>query len=238
MKAEDYYVYQSTARGLHTETDVERLVSTYAPIYDRVFPRFLPADKGALIYEAACGNGIFLRWARSRGWKNLQGSDISTRELERASSAGFDVENTDSVKALKARPENSIDAIVAIDFIEHVPRDVLLEFLFAACHALKPGGCLIMRGPNGGSPFCGNNLFNDITHVWAYTPTALRSICSMAGFGQVDYLDDTRVSIQQRRWLKVPLMIVAQGILKSLFRAASHDDFRLIGASYYACARK
>jgi 2-polyprenyl-3-methyl-5-hydroxy-6-metoxy-1,4-benzoquinol methylase len=238
MRTEDYYGFQSVARGLNTEEDVQALVGGYGPIYDRVFLPWLPANREAVVYEAACGNGIFLRWARSRGFSRVEGSDISTREVERARSAGFAVEEANSVEVLRSRPPESIDCLVAIDFLEHLPKDQFLEFLHVAYRVLKPAGVLILRGPNGDSPFVGCNLYNDVTHFWAYTSTALRSIAQMAGFGAVDFKDDTLVSIQKRRWLKLPFMIAAQRVMKWLIRAAVHEDIQFLGASFYVCARK
>lgn len=238
MKVEDFYAFQSTARGLHNDEDIQALVRAYAPIYRRLLEKWLPTGKNALIYEAACGNGIFLRWARSEGYGNLKGSDISEKEIARARGAGFDVEHGDSVRAIESSAEGSIDCIVAIDFMEHVPKEVFMEFLRASWRALKPGGCLLMRGPNGDSPFVGLNLYNDITHVWCYTSTSLRAIARMAGFSEINFADDTTASIQRYRLLKLPFMIIAQAVLRLLIRTATHEQIPYLGSSFYICARK
>jgi SAM-dependent methyltransferase len=238
MKAADFYNYQTVARGVRSGRDVEALVRSHAPIYNRILRPWMPEDKSARIYEVACGTGIFLRWARTAGWSAVTGSDIAAADVELARLSGAPVDQHDSLKALGDAPSESLDAIIAINFIEHIPKDVFMEFLSISYRVLRPGGRLIVRAPNGDSPLVGLNLFNDVTHVWAYTTTAYRSLAGMAGFESVEFKDDTLDSIQRRRWLKLPFMMAAQVFLRTLIRMAAHEDVRLLGSSYYACAFK
>jgi cyclopropane fatty-acyl-phospholipid synthase-like methyltransferase len=148
------------------------------------------------------------------------------------------VRAVDSVADLAAAPAGQFEAIIAIDFIEHLPREVLLNFIRHAAHALKPDGVLIVRGPNGDSPFVGRNLFNDITHCWAYTSIAFRALTQIAGFAECRFIDDTVVSVYRHRWLKVPLMQLAQFLTKRWIRLMTRESIDMLGSSYYACARK
>ena len=97
---------------------------------------------------------------------------------------------------------------------------------------------MILRAPNGDSPFAGRNLFNDITHVWAYTSIATRALLQMAGFGRVEFADESSAMIERHRWLKVPLMKCSQALLRFLIRAATRENIKYLSPSIYVAAWK
>jgi hypothetical protein len=119
-----------------------------------------------------------------------------------------------------------------------LPKEALLEFLALAARKLKPGGCLILRGPNGDSPLVGRNLYNDITHVWAYTTIALRALLQMSGFERVAFADECEASVQRQRWLKVPLMRLTRALVRGLIRAAVREHVQWLSPSIYVCTWK
>src|SRR5438093_9616198 len=128
-----------------------------------------------------------LRFWKQQGYTDIAGSDSSACQIDLAKSAGLSVLRGDSLAELQAHPDNRWDCLFAIDFIEHLPKDKLIDFLAQSWRTLKPGGCLILRAPNGDSPLVGRNLFNDITHFWAYTSIATRALLGMAGFTRVQF---------------------------------------------------
>lgn len=232
-----YYQHQSECRNIRTNEDVLKILKAVSPTYDRVFNPWLPSDTSVAIHEVACGPGILLCWLMSKGYINVTGCDIAANEVVLARMTGFDVTHGDAIADLE-RFNQELSTIFAINFIEHIPREAVIKFLRNAYAALRPGGNLILKMPNGDSPFVGRNLFNDITHEWAYTSTAFRAVSVMCGFSQIEFVDDTLVSICHKRWLKRPCMWLAQALLKGLFRAATHERFEYIGSSVYVCARK
>lgn len=102
-----------------------------------------------------------------------------------------------------------------------------MDFLQHGHRTLKPGGKIIMRLPNGDSPFVGMNLFNDITHVWTYTPNCLESLGRMIGFSRFSFDDEGTSCIRDHRWIKVPLSRISQYILKLLFVSAAKASPKL-----------
>jgi 2-polyprenyl-3-methyl-5-hydroxy-6-metoxy-1,4-benzoquinol methylase len=238
MHSDAYYTYQASARGLNTSADVEALTTRMAPTYRRLLTPWLPSRRDALIYEVACGPGIMLRYLRRQGYTQASGSDSAECQTDLARAAGLAVVRADSIAELKRHPLDRWDCLIAIDFIEHLPKDGLIEFLAECQRTLKPGGCLILRAPNGDSPLVGRNLFNDITHVWAYTSIATRALLEMAGFQRVEFAEESLAGLQRHRWLKVPLMQLAQAILRRLIRAATREDVRWLHPSIYVCAWK
>src|SRR5688500_19377563 len=102
-----------------------------------------------------------------------------------------------------AQQPASLSAIIAIDLVEHLGKDVFVEFLEQSKRVLRPGGSLILRLPNGDSPLVGLNLFNDITHVWTYTSNCLSSLARMVGFAATDFFDESTHALRDHRWIKV-----------------------------------
>ncbi len=238
MPGDAYYSYQATARGLNSPADVEALTDRMSAIYDRVLAGWLPLDRKASIYEVACGPGIMLRYLRRQGFTRLEGSDLSECQVALARAAGLPVAQADSLAELRRHPAGTWDCLIAIDFIEHVPKDVLIGFLTECHRTLNPGGCLILRAPNGDSPFVGRNLFNDITHYWAYTSIATRALLMMAGFERVEFADEALALVERHRWLKVPLMKLVQAAVRFAIRLATREHLAFLSSSYYVAAWK
>jgi SAM-dependent methyltransferase len=236
MNGEAYYNYQAVARGLYDVADVERLAAAQSQTYRRLLLRWLPASRDAAIYEAGCGPGIFLRFLRSEGYVNLAGSDSSEPALALARAAGFSVTLADAIEDMRRYPRASLDCVIAIDFIEHLPKDVLIQFLELSAGILKPGGALLLRGPNGDSPFVSRNLFYDITHYWAYTTLATKALLNMAGFERVAFADETLASIRRYRILTVPAAWLSQIVVRWLIRIATREVVRYWGSSIVVAA--
>ena len=97
------------------------------------------------------------------------------------------IDNNQAVSELNRQSRKlrqTFNALVAIDFLEHISKDDVMELLRQAHRVLAKGGRFILRYPNGDSPLVGMNLFNDITHVWTYTPNCLDTLARMHGFAR------------------------------------------------------
>ena len=225
MKANhlDYYRYQAEARQIHTAVDVAEVARQKSYLYDQIVLPRLKSRQGQRIVEAACGHGSFLYWLQNRGFDKILGVDSSTEQTALAQSAGLNIETTEINQWLDAQQSESIHVIVGIDLIEHLPKDDLVAFLQNSHRVLQKGGLLILRYPNGDSPLVGMNLFNDITHIWTYTTTAMRSLSEMCGYANAEFNDESAAAIRDHRWLKVPLCKFSQKILGALFQAATRE---------------
>jgi 2-polyprenyl-3-methyl-5-hydroxy-6-metoxy-1,4-benzoquinol methylase len=238
MSTDLYYDYQAKARGLLTNADVDRLLETLTPVYNRLIKPWLPKQMDAKILEVACGPGIMLRYLKFSGYSNIFGTDSSSCQIKLAGEACPNVKQSDSIEDLKNQGPDQWDCIIAIDFIEHLPKDIFIKFLRLAFSSLKPGGTLILRCPNGDSPFVGRNLFNDITHHWAYTTVATNALLQMNGFESVEFSDDAQASIEKFRWLKIPIMKLTQAVLKRLIQTATRERIFYLSSSVYVRALK
>lgn len=234
-----YYTEQSRGRGIETIADVERHARFEQFVFDRVLQPHLSAGSRDVVYEAATGPGILQWWLKARGFRNVEGSDFSSTEIELAKLINPALAQGDSIADLETRfQKDSLAAIVALDFYEHLPREDFRRFLNVAFSRLTGNGILILRGPNADSPLVGSNLYNDVTHVWAYTTVCLTALLKIAGFAPIWFMDDTRASLHRGRWWKLPLMAASQNLLTAAFWSATRVKINYWGSSLYVYARK
>lgn len=233
-----YYSYQAKARGVRSLEDVIRIARQREHVYSRVVGGWLPKNRNLPIAEIACGHGSFLYWLKSAGYTTVSGIDSSPEQVAFAKLVGSVVEQDEALLWLARQPAGRLAAIIAIDLVEHISKDDFMELLHLAHAALVPGGSLILRLPNGDSPFVGMNLFNDITHVWTYTPNALNSLAQMHGFLTTQFVDEGSDAIRDHRWLKVPLAKITTQLLRCLVRMATRENIRLWSPHLWACLRK
>lgn len=238
MDTSTYYTYQAKARGLNSLDDVMDIVTKCTLLYDKILLPWLPESRTADIYEVACGPGIFLHWLNSHGYTSARGSDSSDVQISLAAAGGLKVKLIDVLEDLRSYPDNSFDCLVGLDFYEHLPKEILLDFLYESNRVLRSNGRLILRGPNGDSPVLGRALFNDITHYWALTTTAFHAVLMMSGFLRTEFKDDTLASIQKQRWLRVPISWVGQQIYRTLIRVATRENIICLSSSMFICAWK
>jgi SAM-dependent methyltransferase len=238
MNVSSYYDYQATARGLATSSEFDRLYDYYRNLYDNLLPAWLPQDKQAAIYEVACGPGLLLKWMTERGYSKARGTDSSKPQITLARSMGLPATLEDSMADLAAMPGDSLDCIIALNFYEHLPKEVFLDFLQLCQKTLKPGGRLILQGPNADSPLVGRNLFNDITHFWAYTSVSLKALFGMFDLKVLASQDDVIEGLYHRRAIKVPVARFARWVLRSLFTAASREHVNSFGMFLWTVGEK
>lgn len=125
------------------------------------------------VLEIGFGNGSFLGYGRARGWQ-MTGVELSTELLDRARRAGFDAANgVDQLAG--AEP---FDLIVLFDVLEHIEPSALIGFVNAVRARLAARGAILLRVPNGDSPFGRRHQHGDITHRIAIGEFMLRQIAS------------------------------------------------------------
>jgi len=234
----DYYKFQAQARGVRSLGEVRRVAEERAYVYDRIVRPWLPKNTALPVAEIACGHGSFLHWLKSRGYTSVTGVDSSPEQIELARQVGVAVEEDEANRWLVRQPENHFAAIIAIDLVEHLSKDDFMELLHLARGVLSPDGSLILRLPNGVSPFVGMNLFNDITHVWTYTPNALNSLSQMHGYSGTQFADEAVGAIRDHRWLKVPLAKAGGLLFRTAVRIATREKIQFWSPHLWACLKK
>jgi 2-polyprenyl-3-methyl-5-hydroxy-6-metoxy-1,4-benzoquinol methylase len=162
---------------------------------------YLPADRGARIADVACGIGYALEMLRNAGYANAVGIDLSAEQVEVARRRQLPVERAEALAFLRER-EGHWDALLALDFLEHLRRDELFEFLDAARFALKPGGRLVIKTPNALSPLASRFRWRDLTHELVYSEHSLRQAFVTCGLRTVTIVGERFRPLTAKAWAR------------------------------------
>ena len=119
-----------------------------------------PPEDGTIL-EVGYGNGAFLAYARSRGWR-VMGTELLPELIAEAREAGYDARSADDLSSIA---DGSVNLIAAFDVFEHIDPDSSVAFLTSLRDKLAAGGTIILRYPNADS-WLGNPFqYGDPTHV-------------------------------------------------------------------------
>lgn len=149
--------------------------------YESYLKGWLPKRKDTTILEVGCGGGRLLHFLKTRKYTNFTGIDISSEQILLAQQVTNMVVQTDAIEFLKAK-QNEIDLIIGLDFIEHLYKDEVFDFLTHCHKTLRPDGHIILQTPNAQSPFGPSIFYGDFTHEICFTPKGLQHILNLCGF--------------------------------------------------------
>jgi SAM-dependent methyltransferase len=117
------------------------------------------------VLEIGFGNGAFLGWVKSLGGE-IFGVETNSELTARATDFFRDDHFFESLQDPRlAKFEGSFTRIVAFDVLEHISAEHLPEVLIRTRNLLAKDGKLIVRFPNGDSPFGRITQHGDPTHV-------------------------------------------------------------------------
>lgn len=141
---------------------------------ERAFSGAVPAPLSVL--EIGFGNGTFLGFCRSSA-HTVSGIETDPELVARARAAGFD-----AVQDLEQLPPaRQFDLIAAFDVLEHLDRGQLEHLFQRLPGLLKDGGRVLIRVPNGDSPFGGRHQHGDISHVSTFGEFKFRQLAHGCG---------------------------------------------------------
>lgn len=210
----------------------ERYVSTQAfessgeeefPILQAYFGKFLPKNKEAKILDLGCGSGNFLAWLHALGYENTRGVDISEEQIERGREVGVKNLILGDAKEFLREHQNRFDVIFARDFIEHIPREELVELVACIQSSLKEKGYFVCQTLNGESLLAGRLFYGDLTHETAFTWRSIRQLCLLAGFKSVETYPQRPVIKGIKSFLRYCLWRVIECGLQIYLLAATGD---------------
>lgn len=172
----------------------------------------------AEILELGFGNGSFLGFCRVRGY-HVTGVEPDSELLTRAAKAGFPAARD----LHEIEPRQQFDLVCAFDVLEHFDRAAVEEFFARLPRLLAPGGRVLIRVPNGDSPFGRRHQHGDITHVTTFGEFKFRQLAHRSGLelqaiGESPwYVDETE---------SMGLMMVLRAIARTVIDLA-------LGLAYY-----
>jgi len=159
------------------------LLAGREPTFRRRLAPLLPPARDARILDLGCGYGEFLYYLQRQGYTDTRGIDLDPAQIEVACRLGVrHVQRAEARDFLAS--SGDFDCIVALDVLEHIPRDQMLPLLELAREALRPGGRLLCQVPNLAA-FHTPLFFMDFTHRTPFTAPSLKQALEMAGFANV-----------------------------------------------------
>lgn len=208
-----------------------------------MYSEVLPSDKQAKILDIGCGPGHFLYYLKREGYSNFWGIDVSSYIVDFVKkNASERVEQADIFQFLK-NSKDEYDIIIGNDLIEHIPKERILDLLTLIHSALKPGGRVILKTPNMGSPFALLARYLDFTHSIGFTEHSLAEVLTVANFQQAAILPGSyRFSMLFRHFTRQTLLHLpgnlAWGIQVSIFEMLVRYLYRLSGRDAPKCLSK
>jgi SAM-dependent methyltransferase len=182
-----YSRYADTRPNHGVPTQPAELLSGREPVFRKLYLPLLPNDRNARILDLGCGYGEFVYFLQRKGYTNAKGIDLNHRQLEVGRSLGvWNIECVEATALLKVC-RGGFDFISAIDVLEHVPKNQLLEFLEQVYAALLPGGRFLCQVPNLAA-FYTPLFYMDFSHETPFTASSLKQALELASFVNVRVL--------------------------------------------------
>jgi len=151
--------------------------------FDNRLARWLPADRDARILDVACGEGALLSYLQSRGYRALEGFDISRENVGICHRLGLPFVAEGDLTRLPHEPASGeYELIFAMDVIEHIPKDDAASVLEALRLRLKSGGSLVIQMPNMGYLLAQFHRYGDLTHEFGVNENSVVDLLTAAGF--------------------------------------------------------
>lgn len=141
---------------------------------------YFPLDKRSAICDLGCGRGELILIAQEMGYVNISGVDASASQVRaRLSDRVF---KRDLLQHLKEQADESLDAVVTFDVLEHLTRTELLELGDEISRVLKREGKWLLHVPNAAGIFGSRIRYADVTHESSFTAESIRQYSEVFGF--------------------------------------------------------
>ena len=138
------------------------------------------------VLDLGAGRGELLEVLAEAGIE-AYGVDVAHGYVERCRAKGLDVREEEARSHLASLEERSLGAITAIQLVEHLQTDELIELLELAARALRPGGLLILETQNPENVVVGaSSFYLDPTHRRPVPPALLAFLVGARGFDGVE----------------------------------------------------
>lgn len=148
--------------------------------------RLASLGKGSKILEIGFGGANHLYYCRKLGM-DVVGLEENKWALENARDWGIPVYEGQVVNLPISK--NSLDAIMALDVIEHISLEQLVPLMESARQLLKERGKFIATFPNGSSPFGRYQQHGDLTHVNTFNNSSMEQLAILTGYKIKSYSD-------------------------------------------------
>jgi O-antigen chain-terminating methyltransferase len=147
---------------------------------------FLKVPNRGPVLDIGCGRGELLEVLRSASIE-AYGIDINEAHVNLCQERGLDVRHEDALSHLDSVPPGSLGGITAIQLVEHITVEDVIELIDRAIAALQPGGLLILETPNPDNLTVGaSSFYLDPTHEKPLPPQLLGFLAGSRGLVDVE----------------------------------------------------
>lgn len=156
--------------------------------FDQFFKKNDVLRNQSKVLEIGFGNGELLGYLSARDHKVI-GVEINPHLVERAVKSGYEA-YVGLIGDIPALQIEKFDLIMAFDVVEHMTHAQLDTFFSWARNHLNEDGKMVLRFPEGASPFGLAYQNGDFTHVTSLTQWKLSSLCTAHEFNLLFYRDE------------------------------------------------
>jgi cyclopropane fatty-acyl-phospholipid synthase-like methyltransferase len=221
-----------------TAAEIERGFAHSVRFYRALLGEHLPRDRDAIVLDLPCGEGMMIYAMREMGYRNVSGYDIDRNRLATGQKLGLPLHQGDVFEVLETRSDGSVGCVLAMDFLEHVEKPQVIEFLSLVHRKLAHGGLFLARTPCASSPQGATHVFNDFTHKWGATAEVLRWLLEAAGFAGVQVIGEHPQWAMSWGWLRVPLFTVSTAVANGCLRLLGLSPYSIWSGSMWGIARR
>ena len=225
----DYHDWKGWAEKDFGSYSTEDAAYYKVEVFDRV-----GLSHGARILEIGFGNGCFMGCARAAGF-SVTGTEINPELRRRALASDFDV-----IETLHGLAAGTFDAVVMFDVLEHLSNDAAVKLLREIGGCVKPGGFVVLRFPNGDSPFGLVHQYGDVTHINVIGSIKIGYFAGESGLSVVALSNQATpfhhlsVRHKARRWVRVAL----RGCIEELFGRTFYSGRRPLATNLIAVLQR
>lgn len=198
--------YRKTLYSNYFSTQIRATVAdeawTHRVFSKEILPHLIGFEQKN-IGELGCGHGNLLRFLKKNGFQHLKGCDLSEEQVELAQKAGLQVVLQDAQSFVEA--SDNWDSILAIDVLEHLTKDEVVELLKQIRSRINDQGKLVIRVPNADAAVGGSYLWSDVTHELFLNAASARQLFQSCGFQDVVVLGSFSTARGWKRFLSIPL---------------------------------
>lgn len=179
LESFDYMLFENIHRGSREE--IKRRLSVYIDWF-----------KGAnSVLDVGCGRGEMLELFNENKIK-ASGVDLNGEAVKECQGKGLHVVEDNALTYLESLPNGSLGGLTAIQFVEHLPVEVMTDFFKLAYEKLEAGATIAAETINAAclTTFC-SAFYLDLSHYKPIHPLALQFLLERIGFEDVriEYLN-------------------------------------------------
>lgn len=175
-----YHRLENRYRG--SVKDIKNRLCIYVPDIEAAYIRTGKKP----VMDIGCGRGEWLDLLKGADIDAF-GIDTNSVQIESAKEQGLDIRLGDALEALAQMEDNSLSALTAHHFIEHIPFESVAWITRESMRVLAPGGILMFETPHVRNLLVGATTFHtDPTHLKPMTEQVMTVLLETAGFDAIE----------------------------------------------------